>query len=142
MRGRGDAAAREQSGSRRCWVDLTYPPTPPRHAAPASPPLHSPLDPTRPPPAPPVLPSNPSRSCRRGANLYHTQFSDAAPADFPVNASGAPFTGAYRPTQKLAFLSGGQQPVAGEGGSQGLWTLNISDLAPNPDRFVRRVCVW
>ena len=95
------------------------------------------------PPHAPHPPHPPPPACRRGANLYHTQFSDAAPADFPVNASGAPFTGAYRPTQKLAFLSGGQQPVAGEGGSQGLWTLNITDLAPNPDRWRVPGCgVW
>ncbi|KAL4418698.1 hypothetical protein ABPG77_008712 [Micractinium sp. CCAP 211/92] len=68
---------------------------------------------------------------RRGADLYHTTFSDSAPIAFPVNASFAPFTGTYRPVQKLAFLTDGDQQVAGSGGSQGLWTLTVADVAPN-----------
>ncbi|KAL4440611.1 hypothetical protein ABPG75_003612 [Micractinium tetrahymenae] len=68
---------------------------------------------------------------RRGADLYHTTFSDSASSAFPVNASFAPFTGTYRPVQKLAFLTDGDQQVAGSGGSQGLWTLTVADVAPN-----------
>ncbi|EFN53847.1 hypothetical protein CHLNCDRAFT_135933 [Chlorella variabilis] len=68
---------------------------------------------------------------RKGHNLYRTTFADAAQLSFPLEASFAPFTGTFRPVQKLAFLVDGELPVAGSGGSQGLWTLTVADVAPN-----------
>jgi hypothetical protein len=55
--------------------------------------------------------------------------STFAPA--PRLQSQAPFTGSFRPVQKLAFLADGEQPVAGSGGAQGMWTLTVADVAPN-----------
>ncbi|PRW05765.1 neuroendocrine convertase 1 [Chlorella sorokiniana] len=68
---------------------------------------------------------------RRGDNLYRTTFNDNAATTFPINASDAPFTGTWRPVQRMSFLYDGTQTTAGSGGSQGLWTLTIADVAPN-----------
>ncbi|KAI3431273.1 hypothetical protein D9Q98_004334 [Chlorella vulgaris] len=68
---------------------------------------------------------------RKGHNLYRTTFSDTAALAFPLDPSGAPFTGSFRPVQKLEFLADGQGTVAGSGGSQGMWTLAVADVAPN-----------
>ena len=48
----------------------------------------------------------------------------------------APFTGSYRPTQRLQYLVEGDDTLAGSGGSQGVWVLKIDDLAPNATRCV------
>jgi subtilisin-like proprotein convertase family protein len=69
---------------------------------------------------------------RLGANMYVTSFNDRADLAFPSEAEVAPFTGSYRPTQRLSFLwDDATSTVAGKGGSKGAWMLNIHDIAPN-----------
>lgn len=70
---------------------------------------------------------------RLGANMFDTSFNDNAPQSFPVGQDWAPFSGSYRPTQRLSFLwDDANSTIAGiNGGSQGAWVLNIKDIAPN-----------
>ena len=57
------------------------------------------------------------------------------PACIRLRQDGAPFSGTFRPTQKLAFLyQGGTSTTAGHGGSQGAWVLHVEDVAPNATR--------
>lgn len=48
----------------------------------------------------------------------------------------APFTGVFKPTQRLSFFTDDSTTVAGKGGSQGDWSLTIDDVAPNNDTYV------
>jgi hypothetical protein len=51
----------------------------------------------------------------------------------------APFRGVFKPTQRLSFFSEDAAPgtiVAGAGGTQGDWILQISDVAPNATMWV------
>jgi hypothetical protein len=48
--------------------------------------------------------------------------------------TSSPFSGSFKPTQRLSFMVDGANPtttVAGSAGSRGDWTLRIDDVAPN-----------
>ncbi len=72
-----------------------------------------------------------------GSDLKMTSFADGATADFPEAAERAPFTGTFRPAQRLSFLaeapysgSGFAETQAGAGGSRGDWVLHLNDVSP------------
>lgn len=64
------------------------------------------------------------------------------PTPTPPLQDGAPFSGSYRPTQRLQFLVEGNNTLAGLGGSQGVWVLRFDDLAPNATRLVGVSWAW
>jgi hypothetical protein len=72
-----------------------------------------------------------------GSDLKMTSFADGATANFPEAAERAPFSGTFRPAQRLSFLaeapysgSGFAETQAGAGGSRGDWVLHLNDVSP------------
>jgi hypothetical protein len=47
----------------------------------------------------------------------------------PKKQAEAPYSSVYRPAQPLSGLASGDSTAAGAGGSQGVWTLTVTDTA-------------
>jgi len=78
---------------------------------------------------------------RLGNDLIGVKFNDAASSFFPEEAENAPFTGTWMPSESFHTLIEGDDTKAGSGGSKGIWTLHLEDVAPNADErpiFLRK----